>query len=135
MARSVAFRDLRSAPRDGSEHVMTTRKVPSTAFQPGQSGNPATCFKPGQSGNPLGRPAVVKTLQALAREQAIQALVAALKHPSTRVSAATALLDRGYGRPIQTQHTRVIRSASDLTDEELAAIIAGGEAEEDLPLH
>jgi HEAT repeat protein len=69
----------------------------------------------------------VRNLQALAREhteEAIDALVAALKHPATRVSAATALLDRGYGKPVQTLSHRVIRSVADLTDQELDALLA-----------
>ena len=36
----------------------------------------------------------------------IAALVAALKEPKERVAAATALLDRGYGRPQQTHAFR-----------------------------
>jgi HEAT repeat protein len=75
----------------------------------------------------------VKNLQALAREhteEAIDALIAALKHPAIRVSAATALLDRGYGRPIQTTSHRVIRSVADLTDQELGALLASEEAAE-----
>jgi hypothetical protein len=102
-------------------------KIPSTAFKLGQSGNPATTFKPGQSGNPGGRPAVLKNLQALAREhteEAIEALVVALKYPATRVAAATTLLDRGYGRPVQTLNQRIIRSVADLSDEELHSILA-----------
>jgi hypothetical protein len=72
----------------------------------------------------------VKNLQALARdhtEEAIDALVAALKHPATRVSAATALLDRDYGKPVQTLSHRVIRSVADLTDDELNALLASEE--------
>jgi hypothetical protein len=49
-------------------------------------------------------------------------LVAALKVSGTQVAAAIALLDRGYGRPVQTANVRVIRSLSDLTSEELIAI-------------
>lgn len=43
-------------------------------------------------------------LRAIARQytnEAIQALVAALGDDKTRVPAAIALLDRGYGRPAQ----------------------------------
>lgn len=86
---------------------------------------PKTAFKPGQSGNPGGRPAIVRTLQAQAREcteDAITALKAALLVSSTRVPAAIALLDRGYGRPVQTQNVRIIRGLGDLSDEELLAI-------------
>ena len=89
-------------------------------------------FKPGQSGNPGGRPAVVKNIQELARAHtadAIAALVAALKEPRERVAAATALLDRGYGRPEQTHTVRRITRIEDLTDEELANLAAHAERE------
>lgn len=58
----------------------------------------------GQSGNPSGRPSATAEVRALAREHtadAIAALVAALTDPKQRVAAAVALLDRGYGRPVQ----------------------------------
>jgi hypothetical protein len=58
----------------------------------------------------------VKSLQALAREHTEEAL-----------------LDRGYGRPVQTQQVRVIRSFSDLTDEELRMLEASALAEVDSP--
>jgi hypothetical protein len=96
----------------------------------------STTFQQGESSNPGGRPAILKNLQALAREhteEAINALVAALKHPATRVAAATALLDRGYGKPIQTSNHRVIRSLKDLTDQELADLMASEEEHEAEP--
>lgn len=76
-------------------------------------------FKPGQSGNPGGRPAkkvkvirdgveVEMTVQALAIEQtemAISTLVDIAsdgRNPAAaRVSAASTLLDRGWGKPAQ----------------------------------
>ena len=69
-------------------------------------------FKPGQSGNPFGRPRHItaggKTVAELAREHtgtALDALVRVIEDqsspPSAVVSAATALLDRGWGRPKQ----------------------------------
>jgi hypothetical protein len=46
---------------------------------------------------------------------------------SARVSAATALMDRGWGKPHQTSDVTVRRAiAKDLADDELANIALGG---------
>lgn len=64
-------------------------------------------FQPGQSGNPGGRPKAIARVRDLAREyteQALQALVQIAtegESEAARVSAATAILDRGYGKPTQ----------------------------------
>jgi hypothetical protein len=61
---------------------------------------------PGQSANPGGRPRDELRLAELARaytEEAVATLVDIMRtgEPSDRVRAATALLDRGYGKPAQ----------------------------------
>jgi len=65
-------------------------------------------FPKGQSGNPGGRPKVVAEIKELAgahMAEAIKTLVSIMNDakspPAARVSAANALLDRGYGKPPQ----------------------------------
>jgi hypothetical protein len=68
----------------------------------GRPGNPS--WVKGVSGNPSGRPRMVADIQALARAhttEALRTLVDCLRDPKHKVAAATALLDRGWGRPVQ----------------------------------
>lgn len=65
-------------------------------------------FKPGVSGNPGGRPAVIGELRDLARTHtpdAIKTLAGIMMQPkasaTARVAAACAILDRGWGKPMQ----------------------------------
>lgn len=65
-------------------------------------------FVKGQSGNPGGLPKGMAELKALARQHAPAAIDTlasimrdSLTPPAARVSAATALLDRGFGKPVQ----------------------------------
>jgi hypothetical protein len=93
----------------------------------------STSFKPGASGNPGGRPKTPATIEArriqvdakaLARECAPDA-VSTLKTimlnerapHATRISAATAILDRGFGKPRQEVEIRKPNLAR-LTDEQ-----------------
>jgi len=92
----------------------------------------STSFKPGQSGNPNGRPKVLADVQNAAREhssEAIETLAQIMRNPrapaTARIAAASALLDRGYGRPLQTvdaNNTNVNYVVSDqpMTEEEWA---------------
>ncbi|MFO1183557.1 MAG: hypothetical protein U1E56_02065 [Bauldia sp.] len=64
--------------------------------------------------------AALKTLAAVMADDSATA--------SARVTAAIALLDRGHGRPPQlnTGDPALLRRAMELSDDELAAIAAGG---------
>lgn len=67
---------------------------------------PSSAWRPGQSGNPGGRPKVVAEIRQLAREHgsaAIRRLVDLMssRNETVVVRACEALLDRGYGRSVQ----------------------------------
>lgn len=92
-------------------------------------------FQKGQSGNPGGKPKELKGVQELARShapEAIRTLAGIMKNskagPAARAMASNSLLDRGYGRPAQfvTGDAARLRSALDMSDNELADIAAGG---------
>ena len=86
-------------------------------------------FKPGQSGNPGGRKRksdADRRVEELARalgEDAIKTLASIMRSAkapaSARSAAAQAILDRGFGRPRQTQDVTVIDEFETLSDEEL----------------
>lgn len=94
-------------------------------------GNPA--WRKGVSGNPGGRPKILGEVRELARqhtETALSTLIEVAKNPhspaAARVSAAQALLDRGWGKPSQpvggADDLPPIRSERELTEAELEAI-------------
>ena len=114
----------------------------------------STSFKKGQSGNPGGRRrrpearklyADVKAAARALTQDAIDTLSAIMKDPkapaAARVSAASAVLDRGHGKPAQAVAVSVLDWDLDkLTDtqlgqfrEILVALGAGSERELALP--
>ena len=67
-----------------------------------------TSFRKGASGNPGGRPKLDPRVRDLARqhtEDALAALVTVMENPKTPpatvIRAAEAILDRGWGKPLQ----------------------------------
>jgi len=92
-------------------------------------------FEKGKSGNPGGRPKEIGDLKIIARshtKESIKTLVQVMKNKKSpaaaRVTAACALLDRGYGRPVQmTELSGKEGTAiqfSDVTDLEVARRLA-----------
>lgn len=74
---------------------------------------PGRPFPKGVSGNPGGRPKEVAEVRALAKEHSAMAVTTLADiagdeqvDPRARVAAATALLDRGWGRPSQDIQVR-----------------------------
>jgi len=92
-------------------------------------------FEKGRSGNPGGKPKELKEIQLEARRLGPQAIAALAKvcksgkSEAARVSAAIAILDRGFGKPpaFVTGDPDRFRGITELTDDELMAlVIAGG---------
>ena len=90
----------------------------------------------GQSGNPGGRPREVGELRVVARQrthEALDTLAEIMGDPkapaAARVSAACAILDRGFGRPTQTTELSgadggPLKVEEALSDRELARRVA-----------
>jgi predicted ATP-dependent serine protease len=104
-----------------------------------KGGRRSTSFKPGVSGNPDGRPKrpetiaarrVVADVKATARDltlDAMDTLKQVMKDPkappAARVGAATAILDRGWGKP-QQQIDANVNVIDGMAIEEQEALIA-----------
>jgi hypothetical protein len=92
-----------------SDRTTFTEIAPSQALSRRTNGT----FAPGISGNPHGRPKAWDEMTALCREHTPLAIATLAeiagdkKQPAaSRVTAAVALLDRGYGRPAQSLDIR-----------------------------
>lgn len=88
-------------------------------------------WQPGQSGNPGGRRKEDKSVKALARQftaEAIQTLAEIMQDKdaatASRVAAASTLLDRGHGKPLQQLEVGEAGAFSELDDAELDNVIA-----------
>lgn len=86
-------------------------------------------WQKGQSGNPGGRPKAPFDMVALARSMAPDALDTLGKimrddkaPPSSRVTAAGIVLDRGYGKAPATIQVQAQKQLADMSDDELVAI-------------
>lgn len=76
-------------------------------------------FQKGQSGNPAGRPPILADIREKARAHAAEAFQALLDvamdtkaPPSARVSAASEILSRGYGKPTASVDVAITATAN-----------------------
>jgi hypothetical protein len=79
-------------------------------------------FVKGASGNPGGRPRIVLAVRDQAQqhgEEAIEVLAGIMRDteapPAARISAASEILNRGYGRPVDQKAMLVLAQSTDLT--------------------
>jgi hypothetical protein len=105
-------------------------------FEKGKPGG-GRLFQPGQSGNPGGKPKAIIEVTAAARAltmEAIETLKRVMLNEkataSARVSAAVAIIERGWGKaPATITLLRGDAELKELSDAELIAIASGTDGE------
>ena len=98
---------------------------------------PTNGFKKGQSGNPSGRAPITpeeRSLIDMCKSHTTEAVATILQimadgdNDRNKLTAASYIIDRGWGKAPATLTVQRV-SARELPDDELAAIIAGGGGE------
>jgi hypothetical protein len=88
-------------------------------------------FRKGQSGNPGGRPRSLASVMHAARRHTLEAIQTEVKlmrsaeSESVKLSAAEAILSRGWGKPVQAFQVDgrfLTKKLADLTPEEIQAL-------------
>jgi Family of unknown function (DUF5681) len=131
----VCFSHRMGGPQNRQKRLLKQGTEQAQAGKMSRGGWRSTSFRPGQSGNPTGRPKRSATIEArrifrdvmtAARERtqdALDTLASVMRDPkapaAARVSAAQALLDRGYGKPAQAIGVSAEPDLTHLSDEDL----------------
>lgn len=124
------------APRKNNGKGKASPKKAPVAFIDGESANPEIRkadgrWQKGVSGNPGGQPRGMGAVRKLARsytEAAIETLAEIMQDKEqggpARVSAAEALLNRGYGKPVQQMEVGKPGDFTEMSEDQVDAFIA-----------